>query len=110
MKSEAHIDFQGTKPSLRVKEDISDHIAQLERRFGRVTACHVTIKAPSGHHLNGGLFEVGIRLALPGGHEVNVTRTATLDERRADLSYALNDAFKRARRRLQDRVRRMQGQ
>jgi cold shock CspA family protein len=35
---------------------------------------------------------------------------AQADERQADLSFAINDAFKHARRRLQDHVRRMQGQ
>jgi cold shock CspA family protein len=41
---------------------------------------------------------------------VNVERTAPEDERRSDLSFALNNAFKRARRQLQDQVRRMEGQ
>jgi len=72
--------------------------------------------APSmnaGHtalHRTGGLYEVNIHLALPNGREVNVTRTPSADERLADLSFAINDAFKHARRQLQDEVRRMQGQ
>jgi len=41
---------------------------------------------------------------------VNVERTPPADERHSDLSFALNDAFKHARRQLQDRVRRAQGQ
>ena len=52
---------------------------------------------------------MNIRLALPNGREVNVGRTAQADERHADLTFAINDAFKRARRRLQDHVRRLQG-
>jgi len=32
------------------------------------------------------------------------------NERHADVRFALNDAFKHARRQLQDRVRRVQGQ
>ena len=31
------------------------------------------------------------------------------DQRHADVNFAINDAFKRARRRLQDQVRRLQG-
>jgi cold shock CspA family protein len=53
---------------------------------------------------------VNIRLALPSGREVNVARTAQQDERYTDIDFAINDTFKRARRRLQDHVRRMQGQ
>ena len=58
----------------------------------------------------GGLYDIHIRLALPDGREVNVERTAPADERRADLNFAINDAFKRARRQLQDQARRTQGQ
>jgi cold shock CspA family protein len=85
-------------------------VAELEKRFGRVTACRVVLKGPGGHHHTGGLYEVNIRLALPDGREVNVGRTAQADERHSDLTFAVNDAFKRARRRLQDHVRRLQGQ
>jgi cold shock CspA family protein len=42
--------------------------------------------------------------------EVNVGRTPPADERHSDLTFALNDAFKHARRQLQDQVRRAQGQ
>jgi cold shock CspA family protein len=55
-------------------------------------------------------YEVNIRLALPEGREVNVRRTAQADERHSDLTFTLDDAFKRARRRLQDQARRLQGQ
>jgi cold shock CspA family protein len=85
-------------------------VAELEQRYSRVTACRVAVKAPGGHHRTGGLYEVHIRLALPDGREVNVGRTPPADERHADLSFAINDAFKHARRRLQDHVRRLQGQ
>ena len=50
-----------------------------------------------------------IRLTLPDGREVNVNRSLTADERRSDLAFAINDAFHRARRQLQDKVREMQG-
>jgi cold shock CspA family protein len=70
----------------------------------------VALKGPGGHHQTGGLYEVNIRLVLPEGREVDVARTPKADERHSDLAFAINDAFKRARRRLQDKVRRMQGQ
>ena len=70
----------------------------------------MVLKAPGGHHRTGGLYEVNIRLALPDGREVNVDRTPKADERHSNLSFAINDAFKRARRQLQDQVRELQGQ
>jgi cold shock CspA family protein len=68
------------------------------------------LKGPGDHHRTGGLYEVHIRLALPNGREVNVGHTAQNDERHSDLNFAIADAFKRARRQLQDEARRLQGQ
>lgn len=109
MQTPVEIDFQGTEATPVARASIEKHVDQLEQRFGRITACRVVLKGPGGHHQTGGLYEVNIRLALPDGREVNVARTAQADERHADLSFAINDAFKRARRGLQDRVRRLQG-
>ena len=110
MQTPVEIDFQDMSARPDVHASIEKHVADLEQRYGRVTACRVVLKGPGGHHRTGGLYEVNIRLALPNGREVNVGRTARADERQADLSFAINDAFKHARRRLQDHVRRMQGQ
>jgi cold shock CspA family protein/ribosome-associated translation inhibitor RaiA len=110
MQTPVEIDFQGMEGTASVRAAIADHLAQLEQRFGRVTACRVVLKGPGGHHRTGGLYEVNIRLALPNGREVNIGRTAQADERHSDLTFAINDAFKRARRRLQDHVRHLQGQ
>ena len=110
MQTPVQIDFQGMEAKLEIRSAIAKHIAQLEERFGRVTAGRVVLKAPGGHHRTGGLFEVNIRLALPEGREVNVARTAHEDERHSDLSFAINDAFKRARRQLQDTVKRQRGE
>jgi hypothetical protein len=110
MQTPVEIDFQGMRGRPEVQASIEHHVAELERRYGRVTACRVVLKGPGGHHRTGGLYEVNIRLALPNGREVNVVCTAQADERLADLSFAINDAFKHARRRLQDHVRRLRRQ
>lgn len=110
METPVQIDFQGMDVRSDVRNAITDHIAELEQRFGRVTAGRVVLKAPGGHHRTGGLYEINIRLALPDGREVNVGRTAQNDERHSDINFAINDAFKRARRQLQDQVRKLQGQ
>ena len=110
MQTPIELDFQGMRGRPEIQGAIAEHIAELEHRYGRMTACRVVVKAPGGHHQTGGLYEINIRLALPNGREVNVGRTAQLDERHADLTFAIADAFKRARRRLQDQARRLQGQ
>jgi hypothetical protein len=109
MQSPVQIDFQGMKPHEALRAVIAEYVAGLEDRFGRITACRVVVKAPSEHRRIGGLYEIHIRLALPDGKEVDIGRTPRLNERHAHVHFALNDAFNRARRQLQDQVRRMQG-
>jgi cold shock CspA family protein/ribosome-associated translation inhibitor RaiA len=110
MQTPPEIRFQGMQGTSAIREIITDHVAELEKRWSRVTACRVMVKVPSGHHKKGGLYEIHIRLALPDGREVNVQRTPSAHERHADLIFALNDAFQHARRQIQDQVRRAQGQ
>ena len=109
MQTPAQIDFQGMTPTEELRSAVDRHIAGLEDRFGRVTACRVALRAPGEHHHTGGLYAVSIHLALPDGKEVNVGRTPRADERHADIHFALSYAFKRARRQLQDQVRQLQG-
>lgn len=110
MQTSPEIEFQGMVGSAKVQDAVKEQIAALEQRWGRITACRVLLKGPGHHRRKGGLYEIHIRLALPDGREVNVERTPAADERYADLDFALNNAFKRARRQLQDRLRRTQGQ
>ena len=110
MQTPVEIAFQGMDAGPELRESIEQHVAALEQRYGRITACRVVLKAPGGHRQTGGLYEVNIHLALPNGREVNIGRTPAADERHADMSFAINDAFKHARRQLQDHARQLQGQ
>ncbi len=108
MEMAARIEFQGLAPTEQIRAAVAGQIEALEKRYGRLTSCRVVIKGPSERHRNGGQFAVHLRLAFPGG-EIDVARTPDTDERHADLAFAVNDAFKRARRILQDKVRRQRG-
>ena len=110
MQTPVQVSFEGMPESQSVRDNVAAHVAKLEQVFDRITACRVSVTGPSERHRNGGLYQVHIRLALPEGREVNVNRSPTADERLADLPFAINDAFHRARRQLQDEVREMQGQ
>ncbi|MGO4706724.1 cold shock domain-containing protein [Microvirga sp. 2MCAF38] len=110
MRIEAQIDFQGTEPSEHLRTIIEDDIARLEELYDRITACRVVVKAPSQRHRTGGLYEIHIHIVLPDGRDVVVERTPSTDERFSDPHFAVRDAFRRARRRLQDAVREMRGE
>ena len=109
METPVEIEFQGMQGRPTDREFILAQIGKLDGHFGRITACRVVVKAPTPHHRTGAPFNVHIQLALPDGREVNVGRRPALDEREADLHFALNQAFKRTKRALQDHVRRMRG-
>jgi ribosome-associated translation inhibitor RaiA len=110
METPVQISFQGMKPTDEVREAIEAQVAELDQLHGRITSCHVSVTAPSEHHRNGGLYEVHIRLALPDKREVIVDRSPSADERLSDLTFAINDAFHRARRQLKDQVGKLKGQ
>jgi cold shock CspA family protein/ribosome-associated translation inhibitor RaiA len=111
MQTPVEIDFQGLQANEQLRSCVTKNISTLEQRFGRITACRVVIKGPSERHRKGGAFDISIRLSLPQGREVDIARSekAWADNRLLDPVVAVNDAFKRARRRLQDHARRMQG-
>jgi cold shock CspA family protein/ribosome-associated translation inhibitor RaiA len=109
VETAVQIDYQGGPIPQHMHDAVASHVAALERRFGRITACRVAIKPPTGHHRTGGPYTVSIHLALPNKREVTVDRASSADERFADATFAINDAFKRARRQLQSQVRRMRG-
>jgi len=109
METTPQIDFQGMEPSEAIRDDILRHIDRLEDRYGRLTWCRVAVRGPSGRHHTGGLYEVHVYLTLPDERQVTVERTPDLDERFQRLEFALNDAFNRAARQLQDEVGRMRG-
>jgi ribosome-associated translation inhibitor RaiA len=109
MQTPAQIEFEGVETSPELQAAIDQHVAELENRFGRLTAARIVVKGPSDRHQTSGHYEVTIQLALPDGREVHVGRAPKADERYADLAFAVDNAFKRARRQLQDQARLMHG-
>jgi Sigma 54 modulation protein / S30EA ribosomal protein len=109
METPAQIEIEDIQASAGLQGVVDQHIAELENRFGRLTAARIVVKGPGDHRHTGGQYQVSIRLAMPDGREVDIGRTPKEDERYADLTFAIDNAFKRARRRLQDQTRIMRG-
>ncbi|GEP59978.1 HPF/RaiA family ribosome-associated protein [Reyranella soli] len=105
MHTPLRITFQNTPSSDAIRQLIEAQADHLEQFFGRMTACHVVFKLPDGNHRSGGPYEVTVHIKMPGGMTVDIDRTPGLDERFADPQFAVSDAFRRARRRLQDRAK-----
>ena len=105
MNTPLRITFQNTPSSNAIRQLIEEQADHLEQFFGRMTACHVVFKVPDGNHRTGVPYEVAVHIKMPGGTTVDIDRTPSLDERFADPQFAVTDAFRRARRRLQDRAK-----
>lgn len=80
---------------------------RLERFCGQITRCHVIIEAPHKHQQQGRLFEARIDIAVPG-REIAIRRTRPASQTHEDVYVALRDAFRAARRKLEDYERRRQ--
>ncbi len=110
MESQVNLEVQGLRASAHLRELIDRNLEKLERFYGRITACHVAIRAPNLHHKKGEGYFVTIRLALPDRKDVIVSPPPRgLDKRQADVTFAVNDAFKRADRQLSHRASRLKG-
>ena len=106
METPLKISFQGGDTSDALKANISENVAALERIYGRMTACHVTVQVPD--KLNGP-FAVHVHMSLPGGMDLNVDHTPKADDRFFDPQFAVADAFRRAKRLLKERASKRRG-
>jgi cold shock CspA family protein len=110
MEKPFEVDYQGFTPTEAQVTLFKQKISAFESKFGRIAAGRIVVRAPSARHHSGGLYEVNIRLRLPAGKEVDISRTPDPDERHANFQFAVNDAFRRAQRQLQKQTDRLEGE
>lgn len=110
METPLKISFQGGDTSEALSQLITGHVETLEQLYGRMTACHVVVKIPDKHHRTSNLFSANIHMTLPGGIDINIDHTPQADNRFASPQFAVNDAFRRAKRLLKDRAKKQRGE
>lgn len=110
METALRISYQGGTPSEALNSLINEHVETLEKLHGRLTSCQVIVRVPDRHHRTSNLFSVNIHIALPGHIDVNIDHLSHDDERFADPTFAVNDAFRRAKRQIKERARRQRGE
>ena len=120
------ITFRNMQPSEAVAGRIRSEAAKLDRYYERITSCRVVVEAPHRHHKWGELFLIRIGVGVPGEeivvrHAPNQRGAMTgpdarkwvkcleADTRHKDIYVTIHDAFKAARRRLEDYARRLRG-
>jgi ribosomal subunit interface protein len=102
------ISFRGVDHSDAVEQNIRERAQKFERFYDHIVACHVVVEAPHQHHHKGGLFRVKLDITVPDG-ELIVSRNPDQHHAHEDVYVALRDAFKAARRQLEDYARKRRG-
>ena len=110
METRLKISFQGGDTSDALREMVTTHVDALEQLHGRLTACHVVIKVPDKRHRTSNLYSAHIHMTLPGGIDINVDQTPQADARFSSPQFAVNDAFRRAKRLIKERVDKQRGE
>ena len=109
MQQPLRITFKEMEPSDAVETWVKEHAAKLEKFYDRIIHCHVVIEAPDRHSHHGGLYCIHIDITVPG-HEIVVSHQGPKDHAHEDVYVALRDAFRAARRQLQDVSRQQRGE
>jgi ribosomal subunit interface protein len=104
MKIEPQITLRGLDDVPGIEEKVLERVLRLERYSDEIQRCQVWVEAPHGHHRQGRLHEVRIRITVPD------EELAVDDQpREEDVNVAIRNAFDAVRRQLEDYTRRRRG-
>lgn len=101
MQIPLQVTFRGMDPSPALESRARELAVRLEKFSPQIMHCHVIIETPHRHKHQGELFDVRIDITVPG-KEIAIRHTRPADHAHEDAYVALRDAFKAARRKLQD--------
>ena len=107
MQDPVQITFHEAPKAPAVENLIRKKASELERYFDRIVSCRVSVRAPHRHRrANGNYYHVTVELAVPGD-DIVVGRDPGVAGSHDDVQVAVRDAFRAAKRQLQDYVRRL---
>lgn len=101
MKLPLQITFRHMSASPALEARIRELASRLEKFSGQIMRCHVVVEPPAHHQHQGFLFDFRIDITLPD-EEIAIRRAHPADHAHEDPYVALRDAFRAARRRLED--------
>lgn len=101
MQLPLQVTYRHMDPSPALDARIRELAKRLEKFSPQIMHCRITVEAPHQHHRQGNLFDIRIDLTVPG-REIAVHRGSAHDHSHEDAYVALRDAFRAARRKLQD--------
>ena len=108
MQLPLEIHFRNLDRSPAVEAAVREAAGKLEQFADSLVSCRVTVEGSSKRHQQGNLFAVHVDVRYAGG-EVVASREPGAHHAHEDVYVAVRDAFKAARRQLQDRMRVQRG-
>lgn len=126
MQLPLQISFRNMDSSAAVETRIREEAAKLDTFYDRIMSCRVVVEMPRHHLQRGKVFNIRIDMTVPGGeivvrHEPSLHGTAKhtgvkrqkksleIEGAYKDVFVAIRDAFRTARRQLQDYARKQNG-
>ena len=105
MQVPLQVAFDGVEHSDAVEARIREEAEKLEQFCGRIVSASVVVAKPQRRHHKGDTFQVRILLAVPDAPDIAVSREPAPAGTHEDIYVTIRDAFKTARRLLQDAVK-----
>lgn len=104
MEKQPQVTVRGAVVSPETQSRCFDEIDKLEHYCDRIISCNVVITAAHQQHQKGNLWDIRIDMVVPG-QKIAVNRTPGQHHKDEDIEVAVSEAFKRARRQLEDYIR-----
>jgi hypothetical protein len=108
MSSPVDVRFRDRESSPALEQFIRRWAAKLGRVHERIAHCEVVIERPHQHQRHGQHVRVRLALGVPGS-DIVVSYDQALDGAREDAYVAVRDAFRAARRQLEQQARHLRG-
>ncbi len=108
MQVPLQVTFEEIMHSEAVEARIREEVEKLEQFYARIISARVAVARPQRRHNKGDTFRVRIHLTLPDAADIAISRDPGATGAHEDVYVTIRDAFKAARRQLQDVVRKRQ--
>jgi cold shock CspA family protein/ribosome-associated translation inhibitor RaiA len=109
MQVPLQISFEGIQHSDAIEARIREEAAKLEQFFDRIISGRVVVARPQHRHHKGDIYLIKVHLVVPDAADIVVSREPAATGAHEDVYVTIRDAFRAARRQLQDVVRKRSG-
>jgi ribosome-associated translation inhibitor RaiA len=102
MQVPLQVAFEGIEHSDAIEARVREEAAKLEEFHSRIVSARVVVARPQHRHHKGDIYHVRIHLVIPNAPDIAVSREPAARGAHEDVYVTIRDAFKAARRQLQD--------